>query len=433
MKVCKFGGTSMASADSIRQVASIINADAERRFVVVSAPGKRNADDIKITDSLYACYAMKNTEDSYQLFDAVVERYNGLIKDLDIDLDISQIVGVYRAKLSTTDRADSIVAMGEHLSAMILAAVLKWEFVDARSIIKFDTKGNFNSEYTNDICGKVLSKLDCAVIPGFYGQSPSGRTKVFSRGGSDISGAIVARAVGADVYENWTDVSGCFVADPRIVKNPKVIKYMSYSELRELSYMGASVLHPDSVFPVRIAKIPVNIRNTFSPSDEGTMIVDKVTEHDRLVTGIAGKKNFTSILVEKDKMNGEVGFTRRLLSVLEQYNISFEHLPSGIDTMTIVISDSELKGRTAEVVKDIREAVGPDHIEVQDGLALIATVGHGMSYKPGTAARLFSALSRYGINIRMIDQGSSEMNIILSVKNEDYEKTVNAIYEEFIN
>ncbi|MBQ7652847.1 MAG: aspartate kinase [Clostridia bacterium] len=433
MKVCKFGGTSMASAESIRKVADIINADAERRFVVVSAPGKRDSNDIKITDSLYASFAMKNAEDSYQLFDAVVNRYLDLVKELEIDIDIMSTINVYRAKLTTSDRADSIVAMGEHLSAMILASVLKWDFVDARQLIKFDTKGNFNSEYTNDICGKVLSKYDHAVIPGFYGQSPSGRTKVFSRGGSDITGAIVARAMGADIYENWTDVSGCFVADPRVVKNPKVIRYMSYSELRELSYMGASVLHPDSVFPVRIAKIPINIRNTFSPEDAGTMIVDKVTEHDRLVTGIAGKKNFTSILVEKDKMNSEVGFTRRLLSVLEQYDISFEHLPSGIDTMTVVISDSEIKGRIDDVVKDIREAVGPDYIEVQDNLALIATVGHGMSYKPGTAARLFSALSRYGINIRMIDQGSSEMNIILAVRNEDFDRTVNAIYEEFIN
>ena len=423
----------MASAASIRKVAEIINSDAERRYVVVSAPGKRDANDIKITDSLYASYAMKNAEDSYQLFDAVVNRYVELVKDLGVDVDIASTINVYRAKLTTTDRADSIVAMGEHLSAMILAAVLKWDFIDARQLIKFDTKGNFNSEYTNDICGKVLSKHDCAVIPGFYGQSPSGRTKVFSRGGSDITGAIVARAVGADIYENWTDVSGCFVADPRIVKNPRVIRYMSYSELRELSYMGASVLHPDSVFPVRLAKIPINLRNTFKPEDAGTMIVDKVTEHERLVTGIAGKKNFTSILVEKDKMNSEVGFTRRLLSVLEQYNISFEHLPSGIDTMTVVISDSEIRGRIDDVVKDIRESVGPDYIEVQDNLALIATVGHGMSYKPGTAARLFSALSRYGINIRMIDQGSSEMNIILAVKNEDFERTVNAIYEEFIN
>jgi len=433
MKVCKFGGTSMASADSIRQVADIINTDSERRYVIVSAPGKRNPDDIKITDSLYACFAMKNTEDSYQLFDAVVDRYEELLDELELDLDLSSVINVYRAKLSTTDRADSIVAMGEHLSAMILAAVLNWDFVDAREIIKFDTKGNFNAEYTNDICGRVLSKHSCAVIPGFYGQSPSGRTKVFSRGGSDITGAIVARAVGADIYENWTDVSGCFVADPRIVKNPKVIKYISYRELRELSYMGASVLHPDSVFPVRLAKIPINIRNTFKPQDAGTMIVDEVSEHERLVTGIAGKRNFTSILIEKDKMNSEVGFTRRLLSVLEQYNISFEHLPSGIDTMTVVISDSEIKGRINEVVKDIREAVGPDHIEVHDNLALIATVGLGMSYKPGTASRLFSALSRYGINIRMIDQGSSEMNIILAVKNDDFVRAVNAIYEEFIN
>lgn len=422
----------MSSAETIKKVADILRYDKERRFVVVSAPGKRFKDDIKITDTLYACFNQRK-ESGDGLFSIIAERHTSLVKDLGLDFDIKPFLDDYKAKLHTAEKPDEIVAMGEHLSALIFAKYIGWDFVDSRDIIKFDSKGNFNSEYTNDIVRNVLSNHEYAVIPGFYGQDTNGNTVVFSRGGSDVTGSIVARAVNAEVYENWTDVSGCFIADPRIIENPKVIKCLSYKELRELSYMGATVIHPDSVFPVRKAGIPINIRNTFDPQKAGTMIVPEVTEYERLVTGIAGKKNFTSILVEKDKMNNEVGFARKLLSVLEHYDVSFEHLPSGIDTMTVVISDSELGGRLEELLRDIRNAVSPDNIEIQENLALIATVGHGMSFKPGTAARLFSALSRYGINIRMIDQGSSELNIIVAVSNGDYEKAVNAIYEEFIN
>ncbi|NCA66917.1 MAG: aspartate kinase, partial [Clostridia bacterium] len=323
---------------------------------------------------------------------------------------------------------------GEYLSAMMFAEFAGFEFVDAYSIVAFDDNGAYNAEYSNDLVARRLALVKGkAVIPGFYGSMPGGEIKTFSRGGSDVTGAVVARAVKAAVYENWTDVSGFMVSDPRIVENAKIMKQISYRELRELSYMGANVLHPESIFPVRQAGIPINIKNTFRPEDEGTMICANIISHERLVTGIAGKKNFTSIYIEKSMMNNEVGFARKMLSVLERCGISFEHVPSGIDTMSVVIADSELGSKLEKLLEGIREAVSPDKIEIVGGLSLIATVGHGMSFKPGTAARLFSALSRHGVNIRMIDQGSSEMNIIVAVANEDYEKAINAIYEEFIN
>lgn len=422
----------MSSADTIKRVADIIRADSDRRFVVVSAPGKRFANDIKITDSLFECYSHRNGS-GLKIFDNVADRFLELASDLCVTDGVAEILSSYREAIPTLKKPDGLVAMGEHLSAYILSRYLDWDFVDSRDIIKFDVGGEFNSEYTNDICSTTLKAHVNAVIPGFYGSDSMNNIMVFTRGGSDITGAIVARAVGADVYENWTDVLGFYVADPRVVENPKIIRSLSYKEMRELSYMGASVIHPDSVFPVRQANIPINIRNTFYPEHHGTMIYPVLNEFDGLVTGIAGKKDFISILIEKSKMNSEVGFTRKLLSVLENYHVSFEHLPSGIDTMTLVIANSEIKGNLQKIISDIKASVSPEVVEVQENLSLIATVGHGMSFKTGTASRLFSALSRYGINIRMIDQGSSELNIIVAVANDDYEKAINAIYEEFID
>ncbi len=422
----------MSSADTIKRVAEIIKSDSERRFIVVSAPGKRFDNDIKITDSLFDCYSRWD-KNGPEIFDSVANRFLELASDLGVLSGVAEILASYKERLPRLKTPDGLVAMGEHLSAYILSSYIGWDFVDSKDIIKFDINGEFNSEYTNDLCSKILKNYTHAVISGFYGSDPLNNIRVFTRGGSDITGAIVARAVSADVYENWTDVLGFYVADPRIVKNPKIIKSLSYKEMRELSYMGASVIHPDSVFPVRQANIAINIRNTFYPEHQGTMIYPNLTEFDSLVTGIAGKKYFTSILIEKSKMNSEVGFTRKLLSVLENYHVSFEHIPSGIDTMTLVIANSEIKGRLQEIISDIKTAVSPETIEVQENLSLIATVGHGMSFKTGTASRLFSALSRYGINVRMIDQGSSELNIIVAVANDDYEKAINAIYEEFIN
>ena len=437
MKVCKFGGSSMASAETIRRVAEIIRSDEQRKYIVVSAPGKRFKEDIKITDSLLNAYAeCKKGKPLSALLKPVFERFSGIAKDLGIEdkVDLASVFQEIEAGVVASPIPDYAAAQGERLSAMLLAAYLGYEFLDAREIIRFADNGQFNAEYTNDLARKRLAdKTKGVVIPGFYGSTSSGQIRTFSRGGSDVTGAIIARAVKAEIYENWTDVNGFLTADPRIVENPKPIPELSYRELRELSYMGANVLHPESIFPVRKANIPINIKNTFDPENPGTMILPGVLQHDRLITGIAGKKGFVSILIEKSMMNNEIGFTRKLLSVLENLNMSFEHLPSGIDTMTLIIADTEIGGKLQELVGGIREAVSPDRLEIQSDLALIATVGHGMAYKPGTASRLFTALSRVGVNIKMIDQGSSELNIIVAVSGEDYEKAINAIYEEFIN
>ena len=437
MKVCKFGGSSMASGETIKKVADIIRSDERRKYIVVSAPGKRFKEDIKITDSLLNAYAeCKKGKKLSSLLQPIFDRFNGIAKDLGIEdkVDLAAVFEEIEAGVVASPIPDYAAAQGERLSAMLLAAFLGYEFVDAREIVRFADNGQFNSEYTNDLARKkLLGKEGGVVIPGFYGSTSGGQIRTFSRGGSDVSGAIVARAVKADIYENWTDVNGFLTADPRIVEHPKPIPELSYRELRELSYMGANVLHPESIFPVRKANIPINIKNTFDPSNPGTMILPGALHHDRLITGIAGKKGFVSILIEKSMMNNEIGFTRKLLSVLENLNMSFEHLPSGIDTMTLIIADTEIGSKMQELVGGIREAVSPDRLEIQSDLALIATVGHGMAYKPGTASRLFTALSRVGVNIKMIDQGSSELNIIVAVSGEDYEKAINAIYEEFIN
>ena len=437
MKVCKFGGSSMASSETIKKVADIIRSDSERKYVVVSAPGKRFSKDIKITDSLLNAFAeCKKGGDVHTLLAPIYERFDEIATGLAVQdkVDLPAVFKEIEQGIKASQIPDYAAAQGEHLSAMLLSAYLGYEFVDAKEVIRFSDNGAFNAEYTNDIARKRLTaKTNGVVMPGFYGSTSAGQIRTFSRGGSDVTGAIVARAVKADIYENWTDVSGFLTADPRIVENPRKIPELSYRELRELSYMGANVLHPESIFPVRKANIPINIKNTFDPADSGTMILPEVIQHDRLITGIAGKKGFVSILIEKSMMNNEIGFTRKLLSVLENLGMSFEHLPSGIDTMTLILSDSEIGGKMQELIGGIREAVSPDRLEVQSDLALIATVGHGMAYKPGTASRLFTALSRVGVNIKMIDQGSSEMNIIVAVKGDDYERAINAIYEEFIN
>ena len=425
----------MATAENILKVKEILQADRERRFVVVSAPGKRFPGDKKITDCLYQSYdEAKKTGRCGQSFEEVKERFLALEKELGVNVEMQRLLEEIEETILRSLTPDYAASCGEFLCAKLLSAVMGYEFIDSRELVMFDYKGKLNAEYTNDVTKNRLSKVDGgAIIPGFYGVMPNGNIKTFTRGGSDITGAIVARATDASVYENWTDVNGFLIADPRIVPNPKHIRSLSYKELRELSYMGAEVLHPESIFPVKVAGIPVLIKNTFAPQVEGTAILPDIDEQEGVITGIAGKRGITGILVEKGLMNAEVGFTRKILSVLERYNISFEHLPSGVDTMSIVISDHELEGRTFQLVEDIKKAVSPDKIEVQSGLSLIATVGHGMCYKPGTAAKIFTALSKCGVNIRMIDQGSSELNIIVAVSEDDYEKAINAIYKEFID
>ena len=435
IKVSKFGGTSMADANAINQSASIVLSDPARRFVVVSAPGKRFPGDEKITDLLYRCCEEANATGSCKhSFSKVRDRFEGIIRDLRLNLDLSDCFTQTQARIENERNADYAASRGEYFSAMIMAAKLNYKFVDSADIIEFTSKGDFDSEHTNDLASKALKDLDCAVIPGFYGSMPGGEIKTFSRGGSDITGSIVARAVSADLYENWTDVNGFMTADPRIVKDPKVIDCLTYHELRELAYMGASVLHAEAIFPVRICNIPVNIRNTFAPEFPGTMIVpDEARAANRsVVTGIAGKKDFTIIFIEKSMMNNEVGFVRKVLSILELYNISFEHVPSGIDTMSLIISTAELKGKEVQVVSKIKSVVNPDSVILYEELALIALVGRGMCRKIGVASKLFNAVSEAGVNLRMIDQGSSEMNIVIGVDNKDYEKSIAAIYQAFM-
>lgn len=435
IKVVKFGGTSMADAKSIRQVAEIIKQDKERRYVVVSAPGKRFSQDHKVTDMLYACYHdMQINGECKATFDKIRERFKGIVEDLGLGLDIDSYLDKVEEEMLKYNSAEFCASRGEYLSAVITAEVLGYKFIDAKDVMIFDANGDFDSESTNEKVKSVLENVERAVVPGFYGGDSEGIVHTFSRGGSDVSGAVIARAVGASLYENWTDVNGFMSADPRIVDNPKPIETLSYKELRELAYMGANVLHPESIFPVRVSKIPINIRNTFCPTADGTMIVAELDEKElskRVITGIAGKKGYSIIYIEKSMMNSELGFVRKVLAVLEYYNISIEHLPTGIDTMSIVIPDNELAGKEDVVIERIKKVVDPDHIEIKSGISLIATVGHGMSYKPGSASTLVGALAKEKINIRMIDQGSSEMNIIVGIATSDYERAIKAIYAAF--
>lgn len=435
VKVVKFGGSSLADAEHFKQVASIIKADSSRRYVVPSAPGKRSKDDTKVTDMLYRCYEMaRNNENIDEYYSLICDRYNGIIRELGMDFDISGELEYVKSALQHRSGRDFAASRGEYLNGIILAKYLKYDFIDAENVIFFRDNGSFDEEKTNEAMRRELMQHKQAVIPGFYGVMPNGTIKTFSRGGSDITGSIVARAVEADLYENWTDVSGFMMADPRIVESPAAIATITYRELRELSYMGATVLHEDAIFPVRYAGIPINIRNTNSPADDGTMIVADTADYDaeKVITGVAGKKGFSVITIEKDMMNSEIGFGRKVLEVLEDNGISFEHLPSGIDTMSIVVSSAALDGRRDKVLSSMNRMVRPDSIAIEDGLALIAIVGRGMVKARGTAARVFDAISGAGVNIRMIDQGSSEISIIVGIEEHDFDKALKAIYGEFV-
>lgn len=424
----------MANADTISKVVDIILSDADRRYIVVSAPGRRTKDDVKVTDALYTCYReFQEKGNCNESFDIIRKRFADIESGLSISIGIDKILDEVKEGIESSTTADYAASRGEYLSARVLAAKLGVPFVDTENLIKFNEKGELQLDYSLDLIRQKLEDIPCAVLPGFYGTTPDGKVKTFSRGGSDISGAIVARAVNADVYENWTDVDGFLTADPRIVDDPEHIGFLSYKELRELSYMGAEVLHSESIFPVRSAGIPINIKNTFNPSNAGTMIVPdgKLPRDQKVITGIAGKKGFTIINIEKDMMNSEIGFGRKLLSVLECEGISFEHMPSGIDTLSIVIRDEHLNGKMQKILAKIQETINADSVEIHSGLSLIATVGHNMASRHGTASTLFSALAENHINIRMIDQGSSELNIIVGVDTFDYEKAISAIYHAF--
>lgn len=439
IKVAKFGGSSVADGIQLTKTKQIIQQDPDRRYVVVSAPGKRYETDNKITDILYLCKTHIEHNLPYdQLFQVVADRFMAVQINLGVKVDLLRYFDEIRENLKQNPSADYIASRGEYLNAVLVAAFLGYDFVDTKDLIKFDAKGRLLMAETDEAIRSELAKHERAVLPGFYGSLPDGSVKTFSRGGSDITGALVARAVNADVYENWTDVSGFLMADPRIVANPQQIRTISYKELRELSYMGASVLHEDAIYPARMANVPINIRNTNAPEDPGTLITGEEEAYrddggNRIITGIAGSKDFTVVALYKNMMSSERGFVRRILGILDDYDINFEHLPSGIDTVSVVMSNKSINGRIDEVLDEFRTRLRPDSIDVFENMALIATVGHGMSFRPGVSARLFSALAEAGVNIRMIDQGSSEMNIIVGVENKDFETAIRAIYQAFVD
>lgn len=434
IKVTKFGGSSLASASQFKKVADIILADETRRYVVPSAPGKRFPEDVKVTDMLYACYkAAVKGQDFEKKFDEIKERYNGIIAELGIELSLDEQYENIKSGFKGRAGRDYAASRGEYLNGIILAKYIGYEFIDAADLVFFNEDGTFNADMTNQTVRDRLVDVERAVIPGFYGSTPNDTIKTFSRGGSDITGSIVAAAVKADLYENWTDVSGFLVADPRIVEDPAVINTITYKELRELSYMGATVLHEDAIFPVRKEGIPINIKNTNAPEDPGTMIVESTSKKpEHIITGIAGKKGFSAIRIEKDMMNSEVGFGRKVLEQFEKNGLSFEHMPSGIDTMTVIVHQSEFEPKEQEVLAGIHRNTTPDSIEIEPGLALIAVVGRAMKSAKGTAFRIFEALAKSEVNVKMIDQGSSELNIIIGVLEDELERAMRAIYSAFV-
>ena len=407
IKVVKFGGSSLASAAQFKKVGAIIRKEETRRYVVPSAPGKRHSGDTKVTDLLYKCYGQAildddREEDFEEILKVIKDRYDSIINGLELTISLDDEFKTIRENFSKKIGRDYAASRGEYLNGIIMAAYLGYEFIDAAEVIFFDEEGEFDAEKTNEVLSERLAHTERAVIPGFYGSNPDGTIHTFSRGGSDITGSIVARAVHADMYENWTDVSGFLIADPRIIKNPKAIDVITYRELRELSYMGATVLHEDAIFPVRREGIPINIRNTNAPEDKGTLIVEATCQKPRFtITGVAGKKDFASITVEKAMMNSEVGFCRKVLTVFEDAGI--------------------------------HRAVEPDFLELESDLALIAVVGRGMRATRGTSGRIFSALAHANVNVKMIDQGSSELNIIIGVRNHDFDAAIKAIYDIFVN
>ncbi len=433
--VAKFGGSSLADSKQFAKVKSIINSDEKRRYIIPSAPGKRHSKDHKVTDLLYMCHQLASHGLGFdEVYSIIEKRYIDICKELGLDININDILNDIKKEIGEGASKDYAASRGEYLNALILSHYLDFEFIDAAELIVFNKSGQFDSEATQEKIQSRLAEVSHAIIPGFYGVMPNGEIKTFSRGGSDITGAIIARGVDAELYENWTDVSGFLMADPHIVKNPRPIEKITYKELRELSYMGAPVLHEEAIFPVKKAGIPINIKNTNSPEEYGTMIVNDLSpvSYSKTITGIAGKKDFTVISIEKTLMGSEKGFFRKLMSVLETNNISIEHMPSSIDSISLIVSDSELNSKLEKVIEEIRIYCNPDSIICYPNMALIAVVGRGMIKTKGISAKVFTALANEGINVRMITQGSSELNIIIGIENADFEKAIAAIYEAFV-
>ncbi|GIM27658.1 aspartokinase [Clostridium polyendosporum] len=435
--IAKFGGSSLASSEQFRKVKDIVFGNENRRYVVPSAPGKRFSKDYKITDLLYLCHQhAKNDIPFEDVFKLIEERYTSLAKELDVEIDLKKHLDEIKTKIADGASADYTASRGEYLNGLILAGYLGYTFVDAAEVIRFKTNGALDLEATQKLVEERMNGIERAVVPGFYGATPNGTIKTFSRGGSDVTGAILARCLHADLYENWTDVSGFLMADPNIVENPKPIEIVTYKELRELSYMGARVLHEESIFPIRDVCIPINIRNTNRPEDKGTLIVADDGEsqnYSGAITGIAGKKDFVVITIQKMLLNSEQGFCRKLLSILESHDVSFENMPSGIDSVSLVIEDTQLEDKLEDILEEIKKHCNPDSIEVSPNMALIATVGKGMARAKGVASKVFKGLAEADVNIRMINQGSSEINIIIGVENDEFEKAFKAIYKAFEN
>lgn len=432
LKAVKFGGSSLADAEQMKKAAAIITAQESRRYVVVSAPGKRNPSDIKVTDLLYRCYdAAAAGGDFSEPLAAIERRFGRLLQDLCLDLDLSADFARIREALEQNPQKEYAASRGEYLNARIMSAYLGYPFLDAGDCIFFRADGSLDTEKTYSILTARLRLLPKAVIPGFYGSMPDGSIHTFSRGGSDVTGAIVARAAGANLYENWTDVSGMLMADPNLVENPKPIAYITYTELRELAYLGAAVMHEDAVFPVKSAGIPINIRNTNRPEDPGTLISEKLPKISAgAITGISGKPGFSAISLEKDMMNAEIGFGLKVLSVLSRHNITFEHMPSGVDTMSVIVPTQALESCREAVLQELRDAVSPDKLAIHDGLALIVVAGHGMTEHIGMAAQVLSVVSSAHVNLKMIDMGFRELSLILAVWEKDYKTAIRAIYDQ---
>lgn len=435
LKVVKFGGSSLADAAQFQKVAGIIRADDARRYVIPSAPGKRFDGDEKVTDLLYALHRAYGGEgDPVPLFTKIKKRFDEIIAALQLNLSLDCEYLKIEKDLEKGAGADYAASRGEYLNGIILSAYLGFTFIDAATCIFFRADGQLDAEKTNNYLKGLLKAYPKAVIPGFYGIMPDGQVTTFSRGGSDITGSIVARASAATLYENWTDVSGFLMADPRCVNNPRRIEIITYKELRELAYMGATVLHDEAVFPVRYVGIPICIKNTNRPEDPGTLIVPGAEEiiPDTIITGIAGKTGFVAVTIEKDRMNLELGFGRKVFEVFEKYGLCIEHLPSSIDSISVIVNANQFKPLRSSIIADIYRATDPDSLVIDEHIAMIAVVGRGMVRNKGTAARIFRALAESKINIKMIDQGSSELNIIVGVEEKDFHAALRAIYAEFV-
>ena len=437
LKVTKFGGSSMADAGQYRKIRDILLADPARRVVVVSAAGKRDKNDHKITDLLYLCYShVKYGVDCDRIFQMIASRYIGIRNELGLALAIEpELEALKKAVDSKQISREALVSRGEYFSAKLMAAYLGFQFIDAADWVKFNMDGTVNQEQSYEELRSRLTPGVGAVIPGFYGTMPDGAIHTFSRGGSDITGSLAAAALDADVYENWTDVSGILMADPRIVDDPQTIPEVTYDELRELSYSGAQVLHEDSIFPVREKNIPVNIRNTNAPSDAGTMIKESFDgDHDphRFITGITGKKDFSIISLSKRGMSNQVGVLHKVLTVLVRHGISVDYVPNGIDNVSVVLPTAAIEKDLYTIMAEIKQEAQPDTLDVHHHIAVVAAVGRKMAFRPGISGKIFAALGEAGINIRMINQGPDELNIIFGVDNKDFAEAIRVLYNSFV-